>query len=78
MEEPATGQLSYQEKKEFKRLENEIKKLETKKAEIEALFSTNEIPPEDIEAESVKLQEIIDELEIKEDRWLELSMKLEE
>jgi ATP-binding cassette subfamily F protein uup len=75
---PGQGELSYQEKKEFKRLENEIKKLETKKAEIEALFSKNEIPPEDIEAESVKLQDIIDELEIKEDRWLELSMKLEE
>ena len=76
--EPGKGQLSHREKKEFKRLENEIKKLETKKAEIEALFSRNEIPPEDIETVSLKLQEIIDELEIKEDHWLELSMKLEE
>ena len=76
--EPGNGQLSHQEKKEFKRLENEIKKLETKKAEIEALFSRNEIPQEDIESESRRLQEIIDELEIKEDRWLEISMKLDE
>jgi ATP-binding cassette subfamily F protein uup len=76
--EPGKGQLSHREKKEFKRLENEIKKLETKKAEIEALFSRNEIPPEDIETVSLKLQEIIDELEIKEDHWLELSMKLED
>jgi len=76
--EPAKGQLSHQEKKEFKRLEKEIKNLEKSKLQIEELFSKNEIPQEDIEAESVKLQEIIDELEIKEDRWLELSIKLEE
>ena len=72
------GQLSYQEKKEFKRLENEIKNLEKRKEEIEGLFSKNEIPQEDIESESIKLQEIIQELEEKEDRWLEISMKLEE
>ncbi len=76
--EPAKGQLSFQEKKEFKRLEKEIKNLEKKKLEIENRFSENEIPPEEIASESMKLQEINDELEIKEDRWLELSMKLEE
>ena len=76
--EPVKGQLSYQEKKEFKRLENEIKNLEKRKEEIEGLFSKNEIPQEDIESESIKLQEIIQELEEKEDRWLEISIKLEE
>ncbi len=76
--QPAKGQLSHQEKKEFKRLEKEIKTLEKRKLEIEDLFSKNEIPQEDIESESVKLQEIVEELEIKEDRWLEISMKLEE
>jgi len=76
--EPPKGQLSYQEKKEFNKLEKEIKTLEKKKQEIETRFSQNEIPPEDIESESIKLQEIIGELEEKEDRWLEISMKLEE
>ena len=75
--EPPKGQLSYQEKKEFNKLEKEIKTLEKKKQEIETRFSQNEIPPEDIESESIKLQEIIGELEEKEDRWLEISMKLE-
>ncbi len=75
--EPPKGQLSYQEKKEFNKLEKEIKTLEKKKLEIETRFSQNEIPTEDIESESIKLQEIIRELEEKEDRWLEISMKLE-
>ncbi len=72
------GQLSQPEKREFNKLEKEIKNLEKRKQEIEKLFLNNEIPQEDIEKESVKLQEIIDELEIKEDRWLEISMKVEE
>jgi ATP-binding cassette subfamily F protein uup len=76
--DPVKGQLSYQEKKEFKRLEKEIKNLEKKKEEIEGLFSKNEIPQENIESESLKLQGIIQELEEKEDRWLEISMKMEE
>jgi len=76
--DPSQGELSHQEKKEFKRLEKEIKTLEKRKQEIEELFLNNEIPQEDIETESLKLQEIIDELEIKEDRWLEISMKMEE
>ena len=76
--EPAKGQLSYLEKKEFKRLEKDIKALERKKAEIEDAFSKNEISQEEISSESLKLQEIIDELDQKEDRWLELSMKLED
>ena len=37
-----------------------------------------EIPQEDIETRSNELQEIIQSLEEKEERWLELSMKLEE
>jgi ATP-binding cassette subfamily F protein uup len=72
------GQLSPSEKREFNKLEKAIKEMEKRKQEIEDLFSANAIPPEEIEKESVKLQHIIDDLEQKEERWLDLSMKLEE
>ena len=75
--EPATGQLSFQEKKEFGKLEKEIAKLEKKKNLIETSFANNEIDSENIGEESIKLQEIIHDLEAKEERWLELSMKME-
>lgn len=75
--EPSAGQLSFHEKKEFGRLEKEIAKLEKKKTLIENSFANNEIDAQDIGEESIKLQEIISDLEGKEERWLELSMKIE-
>jgi len=75
--EPSPGQLSFHEKKEFGRLEKEIAQLEKKKNRIENSFANNEIDSHDIGEESIKLQGIIIDLETKEERWLELSMKME-
>ncbi|MEN8185871.1 MAG: ABC-F family ATP-binding cassette domain-containing protein [Bacteroidota bacterium] len=75
--EPKKGQLSYLEKREFGKLEKEIANLEKKKTAIEAQFVNDEIEAEKINETSIKLQEIIKELEEKEERWLELSMKME-
>lgn len=75
--EPQAGQLSYTEKREFGRLEKDIANLERKKKEIEDRFSNNEIDPDQIQESSLKLQEIIQSLEQKEERWFELSMKME-
>ncbi len=74
---PATSQLSYTENREFGKLEKEIANLERKKEEIETKFSNNEVAPEKIDDISLTLQNIITELETKEERWFELSMKLE-
>ncbi len=71
------GTLSYQEKRIFGQLEVDIEKLQKKKIAIETQFSNNEISMEDINDKSLELQQIINDLEIKEERWLELSMKLE-
>ncbi len=75
--EPVKGQLSYLEKREFNKLEKEIAALEKKKANIEKQFSENAIAPDKINERSLELQNIIDDLEAKEERWLELSMKME-
>lgn len=70
--------LSYSDKKEFGRLENEMAKLEKQKKEIENLFAENKVPEHEIAEKSVLLQKIMEELELKENRWLELSLKLED
>ncbi|WP_456867458.1 ABC-F family ATP-binding cassette domain-containing protein [Galbibacter sp. BG1] len=73
----ANTALSYEEQKEFKKLERDIKKLEEKKKEAEAVFATGELEGEEIDKQSIKLQDIINELEKKTEAWFELSMKME-
>ncbi len=70
--------LSYSDKKEFGRLENEIAKLEKQKKEIENLFAENKVAENEISEKSLLLQKIMEEIELKENRWLELSLKLED
>jgi len=72
-----TNKLSFNEKREFGKLEKEIENLSRKKETIENQFINGEIAPEKINETSIKLQEIITKLEEKEERWLELSMKIE-
>ena len=70
--------LSFNEKREFGALEAEIERLQKKKLTIENQFLNVEIAPDDIAKKSEELQDIISTLEKKEERWLELSMKLED
>ena len=74
----SANKLSYNEKREFGKLEKDIENLTKKKVAIENQFSNNEIAAEKINEASLQLQEIITNLEQKEERWLELSMKLED
>ncbi|KOY51263.1 ABC-F family ATP-binding cassette domain-containing protein [Polaribacter dokdonensis] len=70
--------LSYNEKREFGALEDEIQRLQNQKERIEKQFLNVEIAEKDIAKKSEELQQIIIDLEQKEERWLELSMKLED
>ncbi|WP_428743517.1 ABC-F family ATP-binding cassette domain-containing protein [Tenacibaculum sp.] len=74
---PQKGKLSYNEKREFGQLEVDIERLQKKKVKLETQFTNGEIAMEDINEKSLELQEIIESLEEKEERWFELSMKLE-
>ncbi len=69
--------LSFNEQKEFQKIEREIKDLEYTRKEIERQFSEGTIADADIAAKAVELQRIIAELEAKEERWFELSAKME-
>lgn len=74
----SNSSLSYNEQKEYKRLERDIQQLERDKKEMEALFLDDTLTQEKIQEASLKLQEIIDSIETKEERWFELSAKMEE
>lgn len=72
-----TGNLSFNEQKEYQKLEREIKDLEMDKAKIEQLFSDGKVADDSIEKKANELQNIINKIEAKEERWFELSAKLE-
>ncbi len=69
--------LTYLEQKEHKTLEKEIQKLETKKEKIQLEFADGTLSGEDIDKLSIELKEISDAIELKTERWFELSAMLE-
>ena len=71
------NKLSYNDQKEFNKLEKDISKLSEQKIDIESQFANGKIETDKINEVSQKLQQIIADLEQKEERWLELSMQLE-
>ena len=72
----STG-LSFNEQKEFNKIEKEIKDLEYNKKQIEQEFADGKVSDDKIEAKANELQKIIQTLEEKEERWFELSSKME-
>jgi len=70
-------QLSYQEQKEYKGLERDIKKLEEKKVEIQEKFMDASLTGDDIAKLSKELKEVEDSIETKTERWFELSAMME-
>ncbi len=65
--------LSYNEKKEFEQLEVEIEKLTEEKSSIEELLNSGTLSPNELIDKSNRIGQIIDLLDEKELRWLELS-----
>lgn len=67
--------LSFKEKEELKKLEIELPQLEAEKAEIEAAMSSGSLSNDELMSKGQRMKEIIDMLDEKEMRWLELSEK---
>ena len=74
---PSKVKLSFEEKREFGSLEKDIERLGRKKKSIEASFMDEGITQEQVTEKSEELQKVISSLEQKEERWFEISMKLE-
>ena len=72
-----TTGLSFNEQKEFNKIEKEIKDLEYNKKQIEQEFADGKVADDKIETKANELQKIIQSLEEKEERWFELSSKME-
>jgi ATP-binding cassette subfamily F protein uup len=71
------AKLSYQEQKEYQRLEREISNLEREKNALENKFTTENWEADEIQKQSIQLQNIIESLNNKTERWFELSSLLE-
>ncbi|MBS9766893.1 MAG: ABC-F family ATP-binding cassette domain-containing protein [Flavobacteriaceae bacterium] len=71
------AKLSYTEKKEYEGLDAEIQRLEAEKQQIEQSFSDTSLSGEEINEMAIQLETIKTQIAEKEERWLELSMRLE-
>lgn len=70
--------LTFQEQKELQKTERDISNLQEKKDKIEKMFSDGKVGDDEIETKANELQKILQELEEKEEKWFELSSKMEE
>ena len=67
------NRLSYKEQREYEALETEIDKLEKEKAALEAELSSGTLTPEQLNEKSVRIGQVITQLDTKSERWLELA-----
>lgn len=70
---PVSNKLSFRERRELETLENEIAMLEQEKAEIEADLQSGRLDPVALTQRSQRWAAILPEIELKTDRWMELS-----
>lgn len=64
--------LTFKEQQEYKQLETDIEDLENEKLSLEAKLSAGGLAYEELEEKSTRVSEIIDLIESKLNRWLEL------
>lgn len=72
-QKPASKRLSFREQQEFATLDTEIPALESEKAELEALLSSGTLSHEELTRTAERIGTLIDEIDEKTMRWLELS-----
>jgi len=77
-DEKPKAKLTYNEQKEYNKIEKEIANLEEKKEALQNKFATENWDGPEIDKQSIKLQEIMDAIDEKTERWFELSAKVEE
>ena len=72
-QEQPKKKLTFKEKKEFEVLDAEIPQLEAEKAEIEVALSSGTLSTDELLAKSDRITKLIEEIDEKTLRWLELS-----
>lgn len=64
--------VSFKDKREFELLESEIADLNSEKEQLEELINSGTLSPDELYKKSNRIGELINDLDIKETRWLEL------
>ena len=72
-EEEPVRKLTYQERKELGKLEKSIEKLEARKVVIHSKFGDTSMSSEKIQELSIELSKKEEDIEAKEEKWMELS-----
>ena len=70
---PKKKKLTYKEQKEFEQIEKDLESLNEEKAVLEDALSSGSLPFDKLQEASARIGQIIDEIDEKELRWLELS-----
>ncbi|MDV6168438.1 ABC-F family ATP-binding cassette domain-containing protein [Flavobacterium sp. DG1-102-2] len=70
--------LTFNEQKEFQKVEKDIKDLEREKEAIEKQFAEGTIADADIAKKAADLETVLKKIETNTERWFELSAKMEE
>ncbi|MFW6268391.1 MAG: ABC-F family ATP-binding cassette domain-containing protein [Marinilabiliaceae bacterium] len=70
-----TNKLTFKEKKEMEELEQRMESLQSEKTTTEEKINSGELPSDELVQASERLGNIIKELDLCENRWLELSEK---
>ena len=70
--------LSYNERREYKKLEDEISELERAKQELENEMSSGSLGHEELQEKSADYGELSDKLDEKTERWFELAERADE
>jgi ATP-binding cassette subfamily F protein uup len=71
--EKTKTKMGYMEKREWDALPGEIEALEARRDALNAVFESQEQDPEEVAKAAAEIQEVLDALDEKEMRWLELS-----
>ena len=72
-QQPKRKKLSYKEQRELEQLEKDLEALGKEKAELEEKLSGGELQGEELQKASVRIGEVLELLDEKELRWLELN-----
>ncbi|GMT46298.1 MAG: ABC transporter ATP-binding protein [bacterium] len=74
-EKPGKQKLSFNEKREYKALEEEINKLENEKASLEKAMNSGEMDYQELEKAASRISELLTLIDEKTLRWMELEEK---
>ena len=69
----SSGKLTWKEQRELEEIEEKLDTLEKEKSSLEAALSSGSLSPEELTKYSLRIGEVISDLDRLGDRWLELT-----